>query len=226
METILSVLAFLAGLLGRFGLVLAIPVVLAVVLAAVWGAVRLVQALRSRAAGIERVGGLLFKRDLYYTPGHTWLGEGGGGLRVGLDDLAQRLLPEPRAIELPATGRELRKGEVAAVVTCGSKKVEITAPVDGTVVAINEALVHDPALIRDAYARGWLFAVKPVDAQYAKLPHGEPARSWMSGEAARLTQFIERELGVAAADGGEFYMPASGVAAAKWDALLGEFLRK
>jgi glycine cleavage system H lipoate-binding protein len=226
MDTLIAIGTFLAGVVARFGLVLALPVALAVLAALGLVVARIFRAARNRAAGLERVDGLFFKPDLYYAPGHLWLGRRDGVLRLGIDDLAQRLLPEPHSIELPARGRELKAGEVAAVLICGYKRVEIRCPTAGTVVGANEALAHDPTLFRrDPYSRGWLFELQPADAAWQQLPIGAAARTWLRAEASRLARFAETELGVGAADGGEFtLLMANALPGSKWDAMLAAFL--
>jgi glycine cleavage system H protein len=42
---------------------------------------------------------------------------------------------------------------------------DVYAPVDGSVVAVNEALDQSPELVNsDPYGEGWLFEVVPTDA--------------------------------------------------------------
>lgn len=41
---------------------------------------------------------------------------------------------------------------------------DVYCPVEGTVVAVNEALRDDPSLVNtDPYAAGWLFRLRPLD---------------------------------------------------------------
>lgn len=223
-----SVGVFILGLLTRFALLLLVVAVLAIPVFLGLMGVRGYGVLRRRALGLARVDGLFWRPGLHYAPGHTWVKrEGIRALKVGLDDLAQRLLLGARSVELPRIGTVIRAGEVATVVTCGDKHAGIASPVDGTVTGVNEALGRNPSLIhRDPYARGWLFAVAPANSRYASLPRGEPARGWLREEGARLAQFLERDLGVAAADGGEFLFPApSLLTEAQWRALTRAFLK-
>jgi glycine cleavage system H lipoate-binding protein len=192
------------------GLIVLIPLAVAAVAAGIIAAVRLGRAAVRRAEGVQSVGGLRFKADLYYAPGHTWLAQAGSDkVKVGLDDLATRLLPNPSEVQLPKKGQELKKGEVAAVVHCGSRRVEIAAPVTGKVTAINMTVARQPDHLRDAYGTGWLFQMEPADAEFARMTHGTEVRPWMDAEGTRLLSFIEHHLGVASADGGEFLLPAA-----------------
>jgi glycine cleavage system H lipoate-binding protein len=224
---VMSFGVFVAGLIARFALVLlALAMLLTipgvVILAGVW----VYEALRRTVIGVTCVDGLLWRRDLYYTPGHTWVSRAGATLRVGLDDLAQRVLFDTQTVELPRPGAQVHEGEVATLVTCGNKRAQIVSPVDGVVTAVNEAVSRDPSVIhRDPYARGWLFAVAPVNSRYARLLRGDMARKWFGSEGSRLAQFLEHNLGVAAADGGEFLFPAPSLLSdQQWAALTEAFL--
>src|SRR3972149_3307470 len=57
-------------------------------------------------------------------------------------------------------------------------------------------------------------------------PRGGATRQWLREEGARLAQFLEHNLGVAAADGGEFLFPAPSLLSdEQWAALTRAFLR-
>ncbi len=231
METIIGILeaigVFVAGLVARIGVVLAVALVLLVPVFLVIGGARALAALRRRALGLEPAGGLLFRRNLYYAPGHTWVKPDAGKLRVGIDDLAQHLLPWATAVELPRPGTVVKRGDPVATIACGGKQARIGAPVDGTVIAVNPAVARDPSLVkRDSYARGWLFAMVPSDDAYRRLPTGEPARGWFAAEGARLGEWFEHHLGIATADGGEWIAPPPAlVTDEQWRSLTGAFLR-
>lgn len=219
---------FVVGLLARFALLLVVVAILAIPPALVLMAIGGYGLARRSALGVSRVDGLDWRRDLYYSPGHTWVKRDRGlGLKVGLDDLARRLLPGARRVELPSVGTVLQEGDVATVIACGDKQVRIASPVEGTVTAVNRAVASNTSLIhRDPYARGWLFSVAPASDRSPALLRGEPARSWLKAESTRLSRFLETELGVAAADGGEFVSPAPPLLSqAQWEALTRAFLK-
>lgn len=227
-ETLEALAVFLVGLLARFALLLLFVAALTIPVLLIVMGLKGFGILRRKALGITRVDGLYWRPDLYYAPGHTWVKRHGTRtLRVGLDDLAQRLLLGARAVRLPRPGVEVREGEVAAEITCGNKRAGIASPVDGIVTDVNEVVDRDPSVIhRDPYARGWLFAVSRANSLYTRLRRGEPARNWLREEGARLAQFLERDLGVAAADGGEFLLPAPSLLSdAQWEALTRAFLK-
>jgi hypothetical protein len=144
-EILQSVGVFFAGLLARFGVFLALVAVVALPAGVLALAIRAVQSRRERALGLRRVAGVLFRPDLSYAPGHTWLHRRkGGALELGLDDLAQRLLPSVTAVELPRPGTVVERGQPIARLHGGGRAVSIPAPISGTVAGVNAAVVRDP----------------------------------------------------------------------------------
>ncbi len=224
-----SIGVVLGGILARFGvflLMLAVVVLPALAIALV---IRAFQARRERALGIRRVAGVLFRPDLAYAPGHTWLRRRrSGALELGIDDLAERLRPAVSAVELPRPGTVVARGETVATLHGGGRAVEIPAPIAGTVAGVNAAVLRDPALVkRDGYGKGWLVAIAPADSAWAALPREAEAESFLRKEAARWSRFLEDRLGFAAADGGELVAPAPWVVGEEgWRALVDEFLKR
>jgi glycine cleavage system H lipoate-binding protein len=200
---------FLLFLAARFALLLVVLAALAVVFLAGLAVVRVASRVRRHSLGMSRVAGLLWRDGVYYAPGHTWLQwKGEKAVRVGLDDLAQHVFSKITEVVLPQPGQLLALGQAGSVVRAGRRRALIPSPVAGRVVAINRRLLRNPTLLHnDPYAHGWLYAVEPTDAGYTRLPYGEAARKWFGGEAQRFSGFIEHELGMAAADGGELVAP-------------------
>jgi len=219
---------FLLGLLVRLGVLLVVLAAFAIPVLALYGLSVAFRSLRRRQLGLVDVNGLELADARYYAPGHAWLlKRPGGRLRVGLDDLAQRLLPHATAVKLPHAGASLAEGLPAVTVTCGLRSATIPAPLTGTVTAVNEALSGNPDLLHTSpYVRGWLFTMKPATASYLGFPTGPSARMWFRREEGRLSGFLERELGLAAADGGELVVPAPALLSEeKWRSLVSSFLR-
>jgi glycine cleavage system H protein len=227
-DTLQNVGVFIVFLAARFAVLLIVLAALTVIFLAGLAVVRAVGRVRRHALGLTWVEGLTWRPGVYYAPGHSWLQwREGGSLRVGLDDLAQHVLARVTEILLPEPGQLVKAGESVAVIRCGSRRTAVPAPVNGRVVGINRRLAGNPALLhRDPYARGWLYTVEPEDASYTRLPYGNDSRHWFSGEAIRLSQFLEHQLGMAAADGGELVAPGpSLLSEAQWEEMTGTFLQ-
>ena len=221
---LVTIAIFLLGLLARLGLVVLVVVILLVPVALALGATRAVHVVRTRLRGLRRAGRILFKPGVRYSAGHTWVEREGRRLRIGIDGVAQEILPWALAVELPRPGAVLAEGQVAAVISCGGMEARIASPVSGQVVAVNAEVQRDASLVKgDGYGRGWLFAVDPVDARWSTLPAGDTAREWMRGESERLDRFLEHRLGYAglASRAG---LAARSLAGADWRALTDAFL--
>lgn len=222
-----SVALFLIGLTAR--VLLAVMVIAAIVIpmAAAMYLWKGFAAMVDRALGLQRLGHVIWRRNCYYTPGHLWLKPAGAArLLVGLDDLAQRVLPDVAAVHLPVQGVEVRAGESLGRIQCSSGAIELRAPCDGRVKAVNMELQRNPGLLHsDPYRGGWIVEIQPADDQYRSFAFGDIARKWLASEDLRLASFFERQLGVAAADGGELLLPPHKLLTpAQWQSIRTSFL--
>jgi glycine cleavage system H protein len=110
--------------------------------------------------------------DLRYTTTHEWAQrEDDGSIRVGITEHAQELLGDMVFVELPELDAEVKSASEAAVVESVKAASDVYSPVSGEVIAINEELVDNPALVNtNPYGDGWLFTVKPSDeSEYDEL---------------------------------------------------------
>lgn len=103
--------------------------------------------------------------NLRYTESHEWADDASpDAIKVGITDHAQAQLGDLVFVELPGIGDEFDQGDACAVVESVKAASDIYAPIAGEIVAVNEALEDDPALVNtDPYGDGWLFAVKPAE---------------------------------------------------------------
>src|SRR3954470_14480057 len=101
---------------------------------------------------------------ILYTPDHEWLRIEGDTATIGITDYAQSQLGDVVFVELPKTGRVLKKAEAAAVVESVKAASDVYAPVSGEVVEVNDALSAEPALVNsDAGGKAWFFKMKIAD---------------------------------------------------------------
>lgn len=215
---------FLAGIAVRVGIVLLIVAALVAPVALVFWFARLCRSATPFARGLRRIGHVLYKPGLRYAAGHTWLEREGERVKIGVDGVAQEILPWVIDVELPAPGTVLAEGEVAVVLSCGSTEARIAAPIAGKVVAVNAEARRDPSLVKDdGYGRGWLIAIEPADARWSTLPAGDVARRWMEGESRRLERFLEDRLGLGWLERRSGAAPTV-LAGADWAALTRAFL--
>lgn len=106
--------------------------------------------------------------NLRYRESHEWIDATQDPSPVGITDHAQAELTDVVFAELPKVGRVVKAGEQVAVIESVKAASDIYAPVAGEIVAVNDALTSNPALINtDPYGDGWMFKVKPADAAEA-----------------------------------------------------------
>lgn len=100
--------------------------------------------------------------DLRYAASHEWARlEADGSLTVGISDHAQEALGDVVYVELPSVGAVLSAGQEAGVVESVKAASDIYAPVEGEVIAINEALADSPELVNSDPYGSWFFKLKP-----------------------------------------------------------------
>jgi len=104
--------------------------------------------------------------DLLYTSEHEWLRqEDDGSVTVGITDHAQAALGDLVYVELPEVDQSVDAGGDMAVVESVKAVSDVCAPIDGTIVAVNEELADDPEIINaDAFGGGWIVRMQPNDA--------------------------------------------------------------
>lgn len=101
---------------------------------------------------------------IYFTKDHEWISVDGDTATVGISDHAQGALGDIVFAEVPEAGRQLAKGQEAAVVESVKAASDVYAPVSGVVTEGNPAIADDPALInRDAEGEGWFFKLRLSD---------------------------------------------------------------
>lgn len=160
--------------------------------------------------------GMSFPVDRLYHRGHTWVHrEPDGAVTLGLDELGQRLLGEPEAVELPAPGTHLTTNGAAFRFRKRGADVRVLSPLDGEVLATGPA------------GGGWYLKVKPDaddEQSFRHLLRGAEIAPWILREMERLQLALTAE-GAAAtlADGG---VPVADIAASypqvDWSAVCGE----
>ena len=100
----------------------------------------------------------------YFTDEHEWIDVDSDTATVGITDYAQSQLGDIVFVEVPDEGVELTKGKEAAVVESVKAASDVYAPITGTVLAGNQNLEEDPALVNTAAeSDGWFFKLTIAD---------------------------------------------------------------
>lgn len=101
---------------------------------------------------------------VYFSDEHEWVRVEGGEAVIGITDYAQKQLGDVVFVELPDVGKEVAKGDEAAVVESVKAASEVYAAVSGTVREVNETLTGTPGLVNeDPLGKGWFFKLALSD---------------------------------------------------------------
>jgi len=99
--------------------------------------------------------------ELRYFKEHDWVRVAGDEATFGITWWAQDALGDMVYASLPEVGVTVTAGQPYGELESVKSVAEIYAPVSGEVVAANEALLDDPALVNaDPYGDGWLIRVR------------------------------------------------------------------
>jgi glycine cleavage system H lipoate-binding protein len=161
-----------------------IVIVYLILLMGMWRLLKGKEPARAVARAAQQVGEWSVLPDgLCFHQGHSWAApEEGDVVRVGIDAFAQRLLGRPATIKLPAVGTRLLQGGRGWEFRVGSNSVGMLSPVDGEVVAVNDAVERSPEILcSEPYGAGWLLKVRVTHPgrNQKHLFCGNLARIWM-----------------------------------------------
>jgi glycine cleavage system H protein len=115
------------------------------------------------------------KTDRRYRISHEWVLLEGDIATIGISHFAQDALGDVVFFDLPEEGDEVIQGESFAEVESVKAVSDVYAPLDGTIVGINEALSDSPELInQDPFGTGWMIKVQLKNAaDYESLMDSE-----------------------------------------------------
>jgi glycine cleavage system H protein len=100
----------------------------------------------------------------FFTEDHEWVDVDGDIATVGITEYAQAQLGDIVFAEVPEEGKELTKGDDAAVVESVKAASDVYAPVSGTVIEGNRDLDGEPALVNTSPEEdGWFFKITLSD---------------------------------------------------------------
>ncbi|MBB3703641.1 glycine cleavage system protein GcvH [Alloprevotella rava] len=100
---------------------------------------------------------------LYYSESHEFVKVEGEYAYIGITDFAQEQLGNVTYIEFPEIDEEISAGDSFGSVESVKAASDLTSPVSGVVVEVNEVLEDEPELVnKDAYSN-WLIKVKLSD---------------------------------------------------------------
>lgn len=104
---------------------------------------------------------------LKYTAEHEWLDVDGSTATIGITAYAAEQLGDVVYVDLPDVGSSVAVGRVVGEIESTKSVGELFAPVDGTVVEVNQAVIDEPSLVNDDAFDAWLIKV-----EFESLPGG------------------------------------------------------
>ena len=105
------------------------------------------------------------QENLLYSKEHEWVRREGDAVVVGVTDYAQHELGDVVYVDLPAVGKEVKKGDPAANIESVKAVSDVFAPVSGTITAANAKLADAPELVnQDPFGAGWIFKMSLTQA--------------------------------------------------------------
>lgn len=105
--------------------------------------------------------------ELSYTSEHEWVSAltAEGTVRVGITDHAQDALGDVVYVDLPSVGDSVAAEDSFGEIESTKSVSDLFAPIAGEIVAVNEALEDDPALVNsDPYGEGWIIEIRLENA--------------------------------------------------------------
>lgn len=110
-----------------------------------------------------------FPEELKYSKEHVWLRIEGNHVVVGITGYAQEELGSIAAVELPGEGDQVEQEDSMGSIEARKTVAELYAPITATVVAVNDEVLDNPALLNDdPYDGGWLLELELEDRDELK----------------------------------------------------------
>jgi glycine cleavage system H protein len=104
---------------------------------------------------------LTIPEKLLYTKEHEWVKKEDEQVTIGITDFAQSQLGDIIFLELPEVGQKIVSGEPFGEIEAVKTVSELYAPINGTIIEINEDLEDNPDNInQDCYGSGWILKVE------------------------------------------------------------------
>ena len=108
---------------------------------------------------------LLISNSDFFQTAHEWLKvDNDGTATMGISDHAQTLLGDVVFVDIPDTDEEVVAGESFMLVESVKAASDIYAPIDGTIIAVNESLEDSPEIVNESPEdEAWMVKIKIED---------------------------------------------------------------
>ena len=103
----------------------------------------------------------MIPEDLKYSNTHEWVRVDDDLATVGITDHAQSELGDIVYLELPKVGSAVIAGGMFGTIESVKTVSDLTSPVSGDIVEVNDELPEAPELVNEeSYGGGWIIIVK------------------------------------------------------------------
>ena len=133
-------------------------------------------------------------KGLYFDKSHTWAYmDKYGSVKIGIDDFLQHITGPLTRVEMKNPGEKIKKGEAILTIIQKGKRLNIYAPVSGTIKGLNKQLSTDSSIVNSSpYCDGWIYMIEPAnwlkDTQLMMM--AEKTNEWLKNEFSRLKDFL------------------------------------
>jgi len=101
-----------------------------------------------------------------YDEGRIWFKKKGGVVTVGLTEKALEEIGSVQGVQLPMEGDEVSQDDVVCEIEGSRQNFEVIAPLDGSIVSVNESLSDDfESLQGDPLDEGWILKFKALKTE-------------------------------------------------------------
>lgn len=107
--------------------------------------------------------------NLHYSTEHLWIKAEGDIWLAGITDYAQDLLGDIVFVDAPKPDSMLSEGSSCGLVESVKTGSDLHAPLNGTVVAVNDELQNHPELINDKPYDTWIFKFRADQSDLSTL---------------------------------------------------------
>jgi glycine cleavage system H protein len=133
-------------------------------------------------------------QGLFFHKNHTWSHmERAGLIRIGLDDLINRLTGSSSLVLLKNEGDTINRGDIIARIEQNGKQLKILSPVSGDIQKINSAYnEYSDSMDNEIYGEKWLLKIKPSKwrEETSSAFLAENATEWFKQELEKTKEFF------------------------------------
>ncbi len=119
--------------------------------------------------------------DAKYYETNEWAIQNQEHFLLGITDFAQTVFGDINYIEFPKIGETFAQGQAYAVVESTKTATDISMPLSGKIIAINEQIITHPEILNKApYQEGWLVKIEATSiAEWNELMTAEQYQQYI-----------------------------------------------